>query len=99
MITKLYLISKKVHRLLVIMMLVMGTIMGLTGVIMKYPSVLRFFPFVDLGLNRYLHNNLSIIFVMGLGCMIITGTYMYLFPTIRRITHVQKPSVGGELQQ
>jgi hypothetical protein len=41
-------------------------------------------PVIDELLMRYIHNQASVIFTIVLVCMIITGSYMYLFPILRK---------------
>jgi hypothetical protein len=79
----LYLLSKKIHRILVLIISMLTIIMGGTGLLMKYPSIAQRF-FVNKGFITYIHNNLSIYFVLALGLMMLTGLYMYFFPVLRK---------------
>ena len=80
--TKYYLFAKKVHRILVLIITVISLLMALTGLILKYPALnLNLF---DLGLIRYLHNQLSPLFGIVLFAMIITGIWMYLYPVLMK---------------
>jgi len=79
--TKLYLYSKKVHRVLVLVITAMILIMAGTGTMLEYS--VSFFG-LDLGLVRYVHNKLSIYFTVVLVLMMITGLYMYIFPVLNR---------------
>jgi len=81
--TNLYLFSKKIHRILVLIIFVIGILMGITGIFLKYSFIAAKFTFMDLGLMRYIHNNLSpYFFIVFLG-MLITGLVMYIFPLTR----------------
>ena len=81
--TKLYLLSKTIHRLFLYLISYMIIFMSVTGVILKY-SFFSDRAYIDLGLIRYLHNEFSIYFAVSLGIMMLTGIMMYLFPLIRR---------------
>ena len=80
---KLYLFSKKIHRILVIVIITLGIIMSVTGTTLKYPFFARLFN-LDLGLIRQLHNNLSPFFVVVLLLMSLTGLMMYSYPLLRK---------------
>jgi hypothetical protein len=78
---KLYLYSKKVHRVLVLIITAMTLVMAGTGIMLEYS--VSFFG-LDLGLVRYLHNKLSVYFTVVLALMLITGLHMYVFPVLNR---------------
>lgn len=76
--TKLFLFSKKIHRLLALVVSVLGLFMMVSGIFLKYPVfVMNNLKFIDLGLVRYLHNNVSVIFSITLFLMMATGLLMY----------------------
>lgn len=58
----------------------MTLIMAGTGLLLKYTSWANNLPFLDLGMMRYIHNNLSVLFTVVLGLMALTGLVMYLYP-------------------
>ena len=94
-----YLLSKKIHRLLVLLMLFLTLIMAGTGIMLKYLSFFdRHFHFIDLGLVRYLHNNLSIVFTIVLLLMALTGTIMYFIPYIQSRKAVIPPKNNEQNQ-
>jgi exosortase/archaeosortase len=76
---KLYLFSKKIHRILVLLIILMTLVMIITGVALKYQI-----NFFDLGLFRFIHNNLSPLFSIILILMILTGSVLYIFPLLKR---------------
>lgn len=80
---KLYLLSKKIHRILVLIISVIGILMAITGIILKYTFIATKFTFVDLGSVRFVHNNLSPVFSIVFLGMLATGLIMYLFPVLR----------------
>lgn len=80
----LYVLSRKIHRILVLIISVVGIIMGLTGILLKYTFVATKFTFIDLGLIRFIHNNLSPIFSIVFMGMLITGLFMYIYPLTRK---------------
>ncbi len=83
--TNTYLISKKIHRLLVLIILTIGLLMAVTGLMLKYPSfAMEYLPFLNLGKIRYLHNSLSLYFSIVLVLMIMTGIWMYIYPSIKK---------------
>ena len=79
----LYLLSRKIHRILILLIIMSTLIMAFTGMILKNPGIGQ-----TLGLNssliRYLHNNFSLVFVSILSMMMVTGLVMYLFPYFKR---------------
>lgn len=81
--TNLYLLAKKIHRFLVIIISVIGLLMAGTGTLLKYTFISKKLTFIDLGLIRSFHNNLSPYFVVVFLGMLITGLVMYLFPMLK----------------
>ncbi|VVA43985.1 conserved hypothetical protein [Candidatus Roizmanbacteria bacterium] len=81
--TNLYLLSRKIHRLLVLIIAVIGVLMAGTGTLLKYTFISEKLTFIDLGLIRFLHNNLSPYFAIVFLGMLITGLFMYIFPFTR----------------
>ncbi|MEW6611011.1 MAG: hypothetical protein AB1352_05345 [Patescibacteria group bacterium] len=80
-----YLATKKIHRLLVLVISLFILIMAGTGVLLKYSIfVANNLRFIDLGMIRYLHNQLSPWFALILFSMALTGLYMYFYPFMRR---------------
>ncbi|VVA44469.1 conserved hypothetical protein [Candidatus Roizmanbacteria bacterium] len=77
--TSLYLLAKKIHRLLVLIIAVIGVLMAVTGTLLKYTLISKKLTFIDLGLMRSLHNNLSPYFAVVFLGMLITGLIMYLY--------------------
>lgn len=80
---KLMFISRKIHRVFVLIISVLILIMAGTGTILKYPGITTVIPF-DLGVVRYIHNNLSTVFTIALLVMMATGLALYLIPIIVR---------------
>jgi len=81
--TNLYILSRKVHRILVLVISVVGLLMAITGILLKYTFFATKFNFIDLGLVRYIHNNLSPYFTIAFFGMIITGLILYFFPFVK----------------
>jgi len=71
-----YLWSKKTHRILVLLILILGIIMISTGYMM-HEGVYILLPPIQI---RFLHDSFSILFSVILGIMALTGTYLFLFP-------------------
>lgn len=80
---QLYVYARKIHRLLVLVMVVLTVIMTITGSIMKYLFAVHLFFFISPALARYVHNMTSPFFSITLVAMAITGLYMYWYPIIR----------------
>ena len=76
---KVYLLTKKIHRLLVLVILITGLVMAITGLFMYSGRYLSFDPLMI----RTLHHQLSIVFTLILGCMGLTGFYLFIFPYLR----------------
>lgn len=76
-----YLLAKKIHRLLVLIITTLGLLMTISGIILKYGiTTLN----LDLGLIRYLHSQLSVLFTIVLILMTISGIILYLFPILKK---------------
>jgi hypothetical protein len=56
--------------------------MATTGSILKFPGFFINFKFIDLALVRYLHNQMSLFFSIGLFLMASSGLVMYFYPAI-----------------
>lgn len=82
--TDLYILSRKLHRILVIVLCLLTILMAGTGTILKYTFVSAKLPFIDVGLTRYLHNQLSPLFTIALILMMTTGIIMYIFTLPRK---------------
>ena len=79
---KAFILSRKIHRLLVLVMFFLTMFMTITGLAMKYVGVASTLGF-DSNLVRYLHNQMSVLFAIGLVFMAVTGIIMYLYPILR----------------
>ncbi|MFA5107261.1 MAG: hypothetical protein WC497_02955 [Patescibacteria group bacterium] len=80
-----FLLSKKIHRLLVLLISALILVMATSGLLLKYPDfVSRSLSFIDLGLLRYIHNRLSPWFGGILTLMALTGLIMYFYPVYAR---------------
>lgn len=77
MMIKLFILSRKIHRLLVLMISAAGLVMAITGVAIKY-------QIGDTGQMRFVHSQMSVIFTVIFIFMTLTGLTMYLFPLLRR---------------
>jgi uncharacterized iron-regulated membrane protein len=82
MMTKLYLLSKVLHRVSLYFTSLLIVFMSLTGICLKYPQANLFH--LDMGLIRSLHSNFSLYFVLALFIMMITGLIMYIYPELRK---------------
>ena len=77
----LFLFSRTVHRLLVLVISFLAMTMAFTGFFMKYTDLAP--SFMDLGAITALHNGLSIWFTITLVLMTISGLFMYFIPYLR----------------
>ena len=84
---KLTLYSRKAHRLLVVLVVILSLVMIITGTVMKYPDLLPLDPF----LSRRIHNIVSTFFSIVLFCMMVTGGFLYLFPWLVKLTKKPQP--------
>lgn len=82
--TNLLILARKIHRILVLIIITISLIMMTTGVLMKY-SFMNIFRF-DMAAVRYLHNQVSALFSFTLIFMIVTGSYLYIFPYLKKST-------------
>jgi hypothetical protein len=76
---KLYLVAKKMHRVLVVLIILLTIPMSLTGVMMKTGN---YFPFDPLAI-RMIHSTISLYFTGVFGAMSLTGLYMFIFPYLK----------------
>lgn len=67
-----YLLARQIHRLLVLIVTAIFLVMATTGLLIRFP------------LARFIHGNLSTIFVIVLGLMAVSGLTMYFFPVLRK---------------
>ncbi len=80
--TDFYLYAKKIHRFLVLFLLITGFLMVVTGLFMYRSNYLFFDPLAV----RILHRQLSVVFASLLGLMAATGLYLFIYP------HLKQPS-------
>lgn len=92
MLGKLAVYARKIHRILVLFITVLGTTMAVTGLTMDEAGEgSSLLSFINYGAARQLHGSLSKIFAIILGSMIITGLYLYLYPWLQK-TFRKSPS-------
>lgn len=91
--TKIYLLSKKIHRLLVIILTSITLVMAGTGLMLEEREV--WFG-LDLGMMRFIHNKLSVPFTIVLSLMILSGLFMYFYPFYVRRKHENTGSFLSE---
>ena len=80
--TKVFIWAKSIHRLFLYLTTFLIFFMSISGILLKF-TFFNSFPFIEIGLIRKLHNDLSIYFVLSLTVMLITGLYMYIFPLLK----------------
>jgi len=78
--TYLFLLSKKIHRLLVVLIILLTIPMTITGYMMKTSTYFPFDPFAI----RMIHSTISLYFSGVLGLMSLTGLYMFIFPYLAK---------------
>jgi len=83
---KLIIFTRKIHRIFVLIIAVLSIIMALSGIILKYSFISAKMTFLDLGMIRYVHNQLSPFFTIALMIMLVTGLLIYLTPWLNKIT-------------
>ncbi|MBI5037544.1 MAG: hypothetical protein HZC01_02470 [Candidatus Kerfeldbacteria bacterium] len=94
--TNTYIITKKIHRLLVLIISTLGLIMAITGIIMKYPDIAHnILGSINLGQVRNLHNKLSPIFSIALFLMALTGLWMYVYPSLAAWRRRRQPPANS----
>jgi thiosulfate reductase cytochrome b subunit len=79
--------SRRVHRVVMLFVIVLGLIQMATGTVMKYPQL---FPFVDQTSVRVLHFDVATYFSIAFVIQIVTGVIMYMSPKL--IKALRKPS-------
>jgi hypothetical protein len=84
--TKLALYSRKIHRILVIFITILGTIMMITGLMIDELEDGGHI-FADPEFIRSIHGKTSTPFAFVLGLMIVTGLFLYLYPWIQKTIH------------
>lgn len=78
---KIYLFSKKIHRIFMLVTILSVLVMSSTGGFLKFPMLAEFVG-VDSGLMRYVHNQFSIVLSVLLVIMMTTGLVLYLIPEL-----------------
>jgi hypothetical protein len=84
---KLVIFSRKIHRLMVWLMIVIGGTMLVTGLVNLYPEILFFIP---PGQAAYLHVLTAPYFAIVLAVQMLTGSIIYFYPRLQRL--LRKPS-------
>lgn len=84
---KLSFYARKVHRLTLLFIVVLGFLQLVTGLAMKYPS---WFGFLDQGTVRVLHFDLAGWFGLVFGIQMLTGIIMYVVPMLIRKSQQNK---------
>lgn len=74
-----YLLFRKIHRVLVLLITFSTLLMTFTGIILKYPRITNTIP-LNLVSVRNLHNLASPFFSIVLVLMMISGIVMYFYP-------------------
>jgi uncharacterized membrane protein YozB (DUF420 family) len=82
MLAKLAVMSRKIHRLLVMIIIPLGLTQMVTGVKLKYPHLV---PFLTAPAASNAHSLLGIWFSIVLFLMMITGLFLYLYPTLQKM--------------
>lgn len=90
--TKLYLLSRKIHNLFVFFIIVITIAMSGTGMVLKFPALSNTLPFLSYEVARQTHNQLSLLFSLTLGIMILTGLIMFFYPHLRKTQRETKSS-------
>ena len=84
--TKLSVLARKIHRLLVILIIITGLIMTITGSTMKYPNLSPINPLFARNLHDLTSTFFAVIFLM----MMLTGSYMFFYPKLQK--YFRKPT-------
>jgi len=74
-----YRYARIIHRYLVVIVVILGLLMIKTGLSMHEGLYFGFDPVTV----RYVHNSVSTLFSIVLGGMMITGSYLFIFPYLR----------------
>lgn len=69
--------ARRLHRFVLLLVVVLGLIQMITGLTMRYPEAL---PMIDQGQARLLHFQTALYFSVVFGLQMITGLVMYLAP-------------------
>lgn len=83
MTTKIYIVSRMVHRVLVLAVTFSALIMTVTGFLMKFPKTAKLFN-VGSDRLRFIHSNFGVIFLIILFLMTLTGLIIYFYPLSRK---------------
>ncbi len=89
MLARINLIARKIHRLCVALIVLLGIPMTATGLTMRYPTLSP----LNWRQARLLHGQLSTIFGAIFLIMMITGIVLYLTPWIVKLTRKPTPPV------
>ena len=93
LLSKLFIWSRKTHRIFLFAASFLVIIMGTTGLFLKYYFLGRLLG-VDSGLMRIVHNQVSPYIGFVLGVMMVSGVYMYIYPSL--IKYFNKKIINNE---
>ena len=80
---QIYIWSKKIHKLMMWVLLLIGSGMMIGGLVMHRELEGEWYPpFIDSALVRELHNKMAVPFSLALGVMMLTGLIMWGVPKI-----------------
>lgn len=80
--------SRRIHRLSLWFVVILGLVQLVTGLTIKYPD---FFSFIDPVAARLLHGQTATYFAIFFGIQMLTGLVMYLTPWILKMTRKNSP--------
>jgi len=83
--------ARRIHRILLLVIVIIGLIMMITGATMKYPFLMPIDPIQA----RIIHNSVSTVFSFVFLGMMLTGLVMYITPWI--VKRSQKSSAQPPL--
>ncbi len=80
--------SRKIHRLSLWFVVILGLVQMVTGLTMKYPEA---FPFFDQPSVRLLHFQTAGYFALAFGIQMLTGIIMYITPWLLKTFRKSPP--------
>ena len=89
--TRLAILTRRLHRLNVIIIAVLGTIQAVTGMVLKYPD-LPVLSLFDLRSSSEIHNLNSTFFTVSFAVIAVTGLFLYLYPWLQQVTRKSRSS-------
>lgn len=77
--------ARKIHRILVLFISALSLVMVVTGLTLHKGNEADGKPLLNYNIAWSIHGTVAIFFAFILGCMVLTGLYLYSYPWLQKI--------------